>query len=775
MLSKHVSQEYVKSSFKKLPVKGEEIQKMDLPFLIELQPFANETKITNLEAPPFVNYGKDDLSNCFQCISYLSGHAKISQKLDAWKCGVCGSMNRLPKWHQQTIQKDPILREGVVDISTTSKFHLSMPKTAVFAFVFDLRNCAIGNKEVRTIVANTLRGIVEDLQDRNKWKKPKLAFLTFTQNELQSWVFPKNSNRPKMVVLSDPEKCFTSNRNHLASSTKCTKAINSFINMIESGRLSPRINSTRQTLNKSTTEGNEQPLNRIGFFQVMEQVKSILSLYGGKIFTFLGPHPFSKRWVDQEITKKDQMKEKKEQESIKEFHWLQQKVDPEEEKLEQDHFSKSLRKAAGLFAKKHFAITLFLFGNQNSQNLKVLENFVRLTGGDMHLYPPITNQNRFLSNLVTDIKTAFDNKTVSQVSVSSRTPSGIYLSKIWGNGFVGELDKRFKSGSASINDSYLLQFKFSDSILISPIFIQLIFTYTNSFGERRQRIFTLKYLVTENILEIMNTVNVNVLFNYYLKMGIKILRINNSQPIKQKMISVCVSILQKYYSLKSIGQLSGLTTTKTRTELILPESLSTLPLICFAYIKNEIFLKKQRQENKKDLGIYIKNNIYNQFYFGNKNSTITTALLYPHLYSLHNIEFLQNSENNILPRLSLTQQNIQNNGIYLIFNGLDMFLLIQKLADNGLINELFGTETPNKGIYSNYSLPINKNSYNIKVREFIQYQNSVFMKKMRLNLIFEEQDQISPILRNWLIEDKSEQESSYQDFTKILFRKLDNL
>jgi protein transport protein SEC24 len=242
------------------------------------------------------------------------------------------------------------------------------------------------------------------------------------------------------------------------------------------------------------------------------------------------------------------------------------------------------------------------------------------------------------------------------------------------------------------------------------IYIQSALLYTHRDGSRRVRIHNLCMPTSKKISEIHESVDCEALSAFYIKILIeKIFK-------TKKIVNSIISVENMFKTLISSVFSSMHSHTKD-----LPGNLEYLPLYFCGIVKNRVACKDE---------IGLKLDIDTSNYFRIKilkmNVNEIINFIYPKFYQIHHLLVDQklgvvDQEGQIqLPEITSTYaKSLDNDGVYLIDNGVALILYVKLNTEKALIHSLFGVEclTEIKSAISENNLfnedPLNKRLYNI--------------------------------------------------------------
>merc|ERR1719204_2234618 len=235
---------------------------------------------------------------------------------------------------------------------------------------------------------------------------------------------------------------------------------------------------------------------------------------------------------------------------------------------------------------------------------------------------------------------------------------------------------------ASLNSDSALtcEIKHDDKITDEEgVYIQAALLYTSVSGQRRLRIINSSFNVSDNMGELYRNCDLDTIVNFFAKQSISKLMDSNPKSVKESLMQQCAQILACYRKNCASPSSAG--------QLILPECMKLLPLYTNCLLKSDAIA------GGSDLGCDERAFLMNAV--SSMDILSSVAVLYPRLLPLHDLALEQSEETEQMPEPILcSMDKIRDEGVYLLENGIYMFLYIGLAADQGLIQKLFGVSTP---------------------------------------------------------------------------------
>ncbi|EFJ22494.1 hypothetical protein SELMODRAFT_416300 [Selaginella moellendorffii] len=151
------------------------------------------------------------------------------------------------------------------------------------------------------------------------------------------------------------------------------------------------------------------------------------------------------------------------------------------------------------------------------------------------------------------------------------------------------------------------------------------------------------------------------------------------------------------------------------------------------------------------------------------SASLAIPLVYPRLFSIHNIPKLD--ESSLPPTLPLSSENLDPEGIFLLETGEDAFLYAGKAVSSELLHQLFEVRSVNEVIPGQFLLQEYDNEPSILLNKMVNDIRRQHCSYLRLHLL-KRGDPLEMMFHSFMIEDKSGLGSSYVEFLVYVHRQI---
>jgi protein transport protein SEC24 len=191
----------------------------------------------------------------------------------------------------------------------------------------------------------------------------------------------------------------------------------------------------------------------------------------------------------------------------------------------------------------------------------------------------------------------------------------------------------------------------------------------------------------------------------------------------------------------------------SRGQFILPETLKLMPLFINSLLKSDAISGAK--------SVTTDERVYHMFRFLSMDVLSSYVYFYPRIIPLLDIEDV----NSVLPQIRCSYERLSDEGLYLVENGLVMYLWIGSNVSTTILQNLFGTPQLQQINIEKSKLVEIDSPISQTVRSVINKVNE--QRNSMLKLVFVRQkDTLEQFFRPYLVEDKNLQSgaSSYVDF-----------
>lgn len=291
----------------------------------------------------------------------------------------------------------------------------------------------------------------------------------------------------------------------------------------------------------------------------------------------------------------------------------------------------------------------------------------------------------------------------------------------------------------------------------STAYFQCALLYTSVSGQRRLRIHNLALATCSQLSELFRCCEMDTFVNVICKQAVRSVYTSTPKAIREGLINQCAGILACYRRNCASPSSAG--------QLILPECMKLLPLYMNCILKNDILMGGS--EMSSDDRSWLMRTVMSM----DQNASV--PYFYPRLMSLHDVDV---ESTNMPVSIRCSIERMKDNGVYLLENGIVMFLWIGLQVDPQFLQQLFGVTTIGQVDIEMTNLPEFDNPLSVRVRNMIDEIRSQRTLYLKLTIV-RQRDKLEPWLKHFLVEDKGMDTSSYSyvDFLCIMHKEIRNL
>ena len=721
------NKEYIRPSLNILPNRESLRNNISIPIGLNLSPMSKILE-NNI---PIINYGELSIPRCEkkECRAYFNPFVTFEDDGNIWICNFCKNKNKTDKHffydlddygERKDKNEKTELCNGTYEFITNKQYYKdnAFPCKANYIFVIDICQNSINSGFLNSILESLKYAISNEIFYNYNIFDIKIGFITF-DNSVQFYSINSENNQPQILCVNDDEIFLPTIPENLLFSIKNNKdKILDLIELIQNSYTSNPI------------------LDSNGIFKALNAVLLLGKEKGSEVLLFSASNIISSL----DLMKSSELKfEKKEDEYY------------------QSSENKQIGKLGIQLTNQQISIDLFVSGNKYL-NLLALNQICDYSNGNIFFYKNY-NVDLHYKALFNQITKTLNNERAFEAVLRVRFSHGYYIKEFLTPVLLYNRDlfvfpthdseHKYQVIIGMLNEDEIDNNNKNSTINDDFVYIQSSLLYSYGDGGRRIRIHNLCLPVSNNINEILNSIDSEAQISVFLKRTIdNIYRkhnlgkaINENKEIFKKLFSIIVD--------NSIN----------KSEKILSENLINFPLYFLGLLKHRIFCVNEIEKNYDiDLSNYIR------FKLLRLGVEEIIPFVYPNIYNLNNL--LEDdtiggyNEDNIfkLPLMIQCSNNyLENNSLYLIDNGFLLILYFKQNINKEILNLLFGTYNLNE---LNYSINENtvfydentKNSFKeriINIIEYIRYYKSFFQ-----NLIFVFEGSSSEnIVKECLIED----------------------
>ncbi|XP_054937305.1 protein transport protein Sec24C isoform X3 [Physeter macrocephalus] len=399
-------------------------------------------------------------------------------------------------------------------------------------------------------------------------------------------------------------------------------------------------------------------------------------------------------------------------------------------------------------------VDLFLFPNQYV-DVATLSVVPQLTGGSVYKYACFqveNDQERFLSDLRRDVQKVVGFDAVMRV----RTSTGIRAVDFFGAFYMNNTTDVELAGLDG-DKTVTVEFKHDDRLNEeNGALLQCALLYTSCAGQRRLRIHNLALNCCTQLADLYRNCETDTLINYMAKFAYRGVLNSPVKTVRDTLITQCAQILACYRKNCASPSSAG--------QLILPECMKLLPVYLNCVLKSDVL--QPGAEVTTDDRAYVRQLVTSM------DVAETNVFFYPRLLPLTKSPIENTTEP---PAVRASEERLSNGDIYLLENGLNLFLWVGAGVQQGVVQSLFGVSSFSQITSGLSVLPVLDNLLSKKVQGLIDSLRAQRSRYMKL-IVVKQEDKLETVFKHFLVEDKSlSGGASYVDFLCHMHKEIRQL
>ncbi|XP_032087564.1 protein transport protein Sec24C isoform X2 [Thamnophis elegans] len=725
----NASPRYIRCTSYNIPCTSDMAKQSQVPLAAVIKPLA---ALPSEETPPYlVDHGESGPIRCNRCKAYMCPFMQFIEGGRRFQCCFCSCVTEVPSHYFQHLDHTgrrvdyydrPELSLGSYEFLATVDYckNNKYPNPPAFIFMIDVSYNAVRSGLVR-LICEELKTLLDYLPREGTTEESAIRVGFVTYNKVLHFYNVKSSlAQPQMMVVSDIADMFVPLLDGFLVKVNESRTV--FTSLLD--QIPEMFADTRET------ETVFAPVIQAG----MEALKA--ADCAGKLFIFHTSLPIAE--APGKLKNRDDKK----------------LVNTDKEKTlfqPQTNFYNNLAKDC---VAQGCCVDLFLFPNQYL-DVATLGVVPYQTGGSVYKYTYFqveTDQERFLNDLRRDVQKEIGFDAVMRV----RTSTGIRATDFFG-AFCMSNTTDVELAGLDCDKTITVEFKHDDKLREeSGALLQCAVLYTSCAGQRRLRIHNLSLNCCTQLADLYRNCETDTLINFLAKFAYRGVLNNPVKTVRDSLINQCAQILACYRKNCASPSSAG--------QLILPECMKLLPVYLNCVLKSDVL--QPGSEVTTDDRAYIRQLI------SSMDVAETHVFFYPRLLPLTKIDYSSDS----LPiAIRNSEERLSKGDIYLLENGLNIFLWVGVNVQQGLIQNLFGVSSFSQINSSMCTLPVLDNPFSKRVRSTIdlfQAQRSRYMKF----IIVKQEDKLDLLFKHFLVEDKSMNGgASYVDFLCHMHKEIRQL
>lgn len=720
---------FIRSTVYSIPSNQDLIKQSKIPMAMSITPFAklrteeNPNGEVEME-PPISNLGELGPVRCKRCKAYMSPYMQFIDNGRRFQCPYCDDITLVPQEYFNHLDhmgkrvdayERPELCLGSYEFIATKDYcrNNQLPSPPAFIFMIDVSINSVRNGLLKTlcthIKSDILPNLPKDVVNGSDDTSPlRVGFITYDK-EVHFYNLKHTLAAPQTMVVSDVDEIFV-------------PILDGFlVNPIESETV---IHSLLDQLPTMFSENKEADL-LLG--PVIEAgIEALVSAKcNGKLFIFHTSLPSAHA--------PGQLKSNRDDRKLLGTDKEKQILMPAN-----DYYAQLGKKCV----EAGCSINLFLASNQYC-DLATISDCLHKCAGQIYKY------DFFMSDiqgerLIEDLKHCISNTYAFDAVMKVRTSTGVRAVDYLGNFSLSVNDIELAACDRTL--CFSAELKHEDKLNEnSKVFTQVAILYTSLSGQRRIRIHNMNFSVCNTYSLLYPSCDLDTIINYIGKLAVRSCGQSTPKTIQENIIQQVANMLACYRK--------NCANAPSRGQFILPETLKLMPLFINSLLKSDAISGAK--------SVTTDERVYHMFRFLSMDVLSSYVYFYPRIIPLLDIEDV----NSVLPQIRCSYERLSDEGLYLVENGLVMYLWIGSNVSTTILQNLFGTPQLQQINIEKSKLVEIDSPISQTVRSVINKVNE--QRNSMLKLVFVRQkDTLEQFFRPYLVEDKNLQSgaSSYVDF-----------
>uniref|UniRef100_UPI00398EDC08 protein transport protein Sec24D n=1 Tax=Pristiophorus japonicus TaxID=55135 RepID=UPI00398EDC08 len=700
-----------------------------IPLAAVIKPFAI---LPPNEAPLcVVSHGETGPIRCNRCKAYMCPLMQFIEGGRKYQCGFCNCVNEVPPFYFQHLDHvgrrldhydKPELSLGSYEFMATLDYckNSKPPNPPAFIFMIDVSYSNIKLGCVK-LICEELKTLLDKLPraDQAETSAIRVGFVTYNK-VLHFYNLKSSLAQPQMLVVSDTGEMFV-------------PLLDGFLVNVQESR--PVINNLLDQIPEMFADTSESETVFAPVIQAgLEAMKA--AECSGKLFIFHSSLPTAE--APGKLKNRDDRK----------------LVNTDKEKTlfqPQSHFYETLAKDC---VANSCCVDVFLFPNQYV-DVTTMGIVPMSTGGSLYKYNNFqiqTDAEHFLNNLRKDVQKPIGFDAIMRI----RTNTGFRATDFLGSMYMNNTTD-VEVAAIDCDKAITVEFKHDDKLNEeNGALIQCALLYTNVAGHRRLRIHNLALNCSLQHADLYKSCETDALINFFAKSAYRAILSQPLKTVREILVNQTAHILACYRKNCASPSSAG--------QLILPEAMKLLPVYMNCLLKSYVLL------GSPDLPT--DERAFQRLLVTSMDVVGTQSFFYPRLVPIHKMDV--NSEE-FPAAVRCSEERLADGGIFLLENGINMFLWLGLNSQPELIQGIFNVPTFAHINTELTTLPELDNPYSKKIRliiDNIRNQNPYSMKL----IILKQKEKSEGIFRQFLVEDKGMHGgASYVDFLCYVHKEIRQL
>jgi protein transport protein SEC24 len=694
--SKNSDPRFLRATTGAIPSNAALAGKCGVPLGVVVQPFAEGE---DMEDIPVVNFGNSlEAVRCKKCRGYISPFTKFVEGGRLWVCTLCGFRNQVVASYysrlndageREDLAARPELTCGTVEYDAPQDYMVRAPQPPVYVFVVDVSYSAVSSGMVAA-AAETIRESVGTLAAN---ARTQFALITF-DSTIHFYRIAADAGSPQMLVMPDLDDPFLPVPEDLLVNLNDNKeAIDTLLESL------PRMHESTHSVESATGPA------LTAAFSIMHRV-------GGKLCLFQACLP---------SVGKGKLRPREAPAMLG--------TEAETSLLVHDQTddAQHYKHLAVDFSRKQISVDTFLF-SANYTDVASIGYLSRYTAGQVYYYPAFTGAvdgPRFAS----DLTHTLSRTTGFECVLRLRSSAGISLPHLYGSFFVRGSDLLMLPNITS-DSTISAEMQYESALQPgSVMYVQVASLYTDADDHRRIRVQNLAIPVAGALSDAFDHADASAIATLLTKQALDTAVRRGLVAARRAVHTAVVDMVRAYRAASAATGGRGMPAHSTgKGELELPETLALLPEMAMC-LQKSLMLRggNSVRSDERAAAIY-------RLLQAPLPSIVRLAR--PRLMSVLDMppqagapaadaasmspDDLAGDDSVVLPpRLPATTEHLRTDGVFLVDNGMDMYLWVGSSVGAEALNALFGV-TSWEGVDTvRFTLPALESPMNGRLRAII--------------------------------------------------------
>ncbi|XP_045687172.1 protein transport protein Sec24D [Phyllostomus hastatus] len=714
----NASPRYIRCTTYCFPSTSDMAKQAQVPLAAVITPFA---AVPPNEGPLYlVNHGETGPVRCNRCKAYMCPFMQFIEGGRRYQCGFCSCVNDVPPFYFQHLDhmgrrldhhEKPELSLGSYEyVATLDYCRKNKPPSApAFIFMIDVSYSNVQSGLVK-LICEELKTVLERLpkDEQEEATAVRVGFVTYNK-ALHFFNVKSSLAQPQMMVVTDVGEVFVPLLDgFLVNYQESQSVIHDLLDQIP-----------EMFADSSENETVFAPVVQAG----MEALKA--AECPGKLFIFHSSLPTAE--APGKLKNRDDKK----------------LINTDKEKTLFQPQSGVYDALARDCVAHGCCVTLFLFPSQYVDVASV-GLVPQLTGGTLYKY------NKFQVHLdspqlLSDLRNEVEKKIGFDAIMRVRTSTGFRATDFLGGLYMNNTTD-VEMAAVDCDKAVTVEFKHDDKLgEDSGALIQCAVLYTTVGGQRRLRIHNLALSCSSQLAELYRSCETDALVNFFAKSAFKAVLQQPVKLVRETLVNQTAHMLACYR--KHCASPSA------ASQLILPDSMKVLPVYMNSLLKSCVLLG--RPDVPTDERAFQRQLVMTM---GVADSQL---FFYPQLLPIHTMDVKSTA---LPPAVRCSESRLSEDGVFLLANGLSMFLWLGASSPPELVQGIFNVPSLAHVNTHMTTLPEVGSPHARTLRVVMGILQHKRPYSMRLTIV-KQREQPEVAFRQLLVEDKGlDGGSSYVDF-----------